>query len=133
MLIDHIILSKLSPVEVRWSVSFFFIFRLDLFGNVESVSHNNHVRSSFINAPPEMVKKSYEAYYSIYKLMYEPSNLLEYKLQSGEIATFNNKRVLHGRTAYNLTSPRLLEGFYVDWDEVYSVMRVIKDRQEKRA
>ena len=48
--------------------------------------------------------------------------------KTGEMVTFNNLRVLHGRTAFgrDLKGERLVQGAYLDWDEVRSRIRVLK-------
>ena len=99
---------------------------LDMLGNVESVAHNNHVRSSYINAPADKVKKSYEAYYKLIRAMYDKDNLVTHKQREGNVVTFNNQRVLHGRAAYKITSVRHLSGCYFDWDDMYSAIRIYR-------
>ena len=99
-----------------------------MFGNVDNIAHNNHVRSSFINAPPEKVKKLYDAYYKLVKAMYDEANLVTYKMKAGDIVAFNNQRVLHGRAAYKATTARHLSGCYFDWDEFYSAIRVYRKK-----
>ena len=49
---------------------------------------------------------------------------------TGEIVTFHNSRVLHGRSAFTVTKvgSRHLEGAYIDWDEAYSRMRVLREK-----
>ena len=48
------------------------------------------------------------------------------RLGPGEMVGFHNRRVLHGRRAFNpATGRRLLRGCYVDWDEVNSRIRVL--------
>lgn len=44
------------------------------------------------------------------------------------MVTFDNLRVLHGRTAFgeNLKGERHVQGAYVDWDEARSKIRVLK-------
>ena len=42
-------------------------------------------------------------------------NLVEYKMEEGDIVCFNDQRVLHGRTAYDAEKvDRWLEGGYLD-------------------
>jgi hypothetical protein len=43
-----------------------------------------------------------------------------YQMLSGECVVVDNHRVLHGRRSYSLKpgGSRLLEGGYLDWDEV---------------
>ena len=51
---------------------------------------------------------------------------------TGDILCFNNRRTLHGREAFSVTktSNRHLEGGYIEWDEVNSKLRVLKDKLE---
>lgn len=106
------------------------VIGLDDFGVVQSVSYNNHVRSSFVNASSKTVFKSYEAFYACTRMLY--SEVLEYKMKPGDIMVFNNKRVVHGRTQFDpTTTTRWLEGCYFDWDEVASIYRVAKARLNK--
>lgn len=47
---------------------------------------------------------------------------------SGDLVTFDNSRLLHGRKSY-VSSPdrvRHLEGVYLDWDEVMSRLRILR-------
>ena len=97
-----------------------------MFGKVESIAHNNPVRSSFINAPAEKIQHIYEAYYKLVNIMYDKENLVTYKLKPGDIVAFNNQRVLHGRAAYKATSERDLSCCYFDWDDVYSAIRIYR-------
>ena len=104
-----------------------FFFRLDLFGNVESVNVNNYGRDSFINAPIDMVWKSYEALYFLEQTLHD--NLIEYKMEPGDIVCMNNRRVVHGRSGYDSTkTDRWLQGCYFDWDETMSRYRILKKK-----
>ena len=105
------------------------IIGLDSFGNVETISYNNHVRSSFINAPSKVIEDCYKAYYILTASL--NNDILKYKMSPGDIVCFNNKRLLHGRTAFDpVSTTRWLEGCYMDWDEVRSIYRVIRERME---
>lgn len=48
---------------------------------------------------------------------------------SGDIVTFDNWRLLHGRRSYISRPDRLrhLEGAYLDWDEVMSRLRILRN------
>ena len=51
---------------------------------------------------------------------------------TGEIACFDNQRLVHGRSAYKLAEvgrSRHMESGYIDWDQACSRMRVIRERQ----
>lgn len=47
---------------------------------------------------------------------------------SGDVVTFDNSRLLHGRKSFvsNLDRVRHLEGVYLDWDEVMSRLRILR-------
>ena len=49
---------------------------------------------------------------------------------TGDVACFDNIRVLHGREAFAVQSSeeRLLEGSYLDWDEMRSRRRVLETK-----
>lgn len=44
---------------------------------------------------------------------------------TGDIVTFANTRVLHGRVGFVATSSRHLQGGYINWDEIRSRRRVL--------
>lgn len=47
---------------------------------------------------------------------------------SGDILAFDNTRLVHGRRGYKDTDKiqRFLVGMFLDWDELYSAMRVVR-------
>lgn len=47
---------------------------------------------------------------------------------AGQMITFDNLRVLHGRTAFgeHIKGERHVQGAYLDWDEARSRIRVLK-------
>lgn len=54
---------------------------------------------------------------------------VRFKTQPGDILTFDNSRMVHGRTAYvdvAATERRHLVGAFLDWDEMYSRLRVLE-------
>ncbi|RDL38335.1 uncharacterized protein BP5553_02675 [Venustampulla echinocandica] len=58
-----------------------------------------------------------------------PANVFEYKMQEGDCVIFNNRRLLHGRTAFSAVGgERWLKGTYVDSDVVESRVRVFRER-----
>ena len=81
-------------------------------------------------ASPEKTIQLYEAYLTIGRMLRDPANQIEHKMVPGDVVTFHNNRVLHGRSAFNITetSNRWLQGFYLDWDTIYSRIRVLAKR-----
>lgn len=92
--------------------------------------YNNHVRDSIMNVSPERAVELYEAYVTLGKLMRDPANQIEYKMIPGDIVTFNNCRVMHGRSEFALTEQgsRFLSGIYMDWDIVNSRLRALSTK-----
>lgn len=60
------------------------------------------------------------------EILHEES--VTFKTKEGDILTFDNLRLVHGRTKYedNNDNRRHLIGAYLDWDEIYSRLRVLK-------
>ena len=87
------------------------------------------VRSDFINAPVHQIHALYEAYYKLSAMLHEEKYALLYKMNEGDIIVLNNQRVLHGRTAFDpAITTRELHSMFLDWDDVKSVFRVLKNK-----
>lgn len=56
-----------------------------------------------------------------------------FSFRLGDILTFDNTRCLHGRTEYTDqgNNVRHLIGAYLDWDEIYSRLRVLTLEKQK--
>ena len=103
---------------------------LNKHGKVIRFAHNNHTRSSLLDVPEDKVTDIYRAFNKVVEIMYDPANLVTNKMDSGDMVVFDNWRVLHGRSAFQVTSvgSRHLEGCYIDWDEATSRMRAIEEK-----
>lgn len=63
------------------------------------------------------------------KAVENPENLYQYRLGEGECVIFNNRRVLHGRSAFEAEKgQRWLKGAYVDTDVFKSKWRVMSKK-----
>lgn len=87
--------------------------------------------NAHLAAPPDMdadsMLKFYAAYQAIMARMHEAGYRLNYALQAGEMVIFDNRRVLHGRNAFDPSSgERHLHGFYIEYNEANSCMRVLQ-------
>ena len=72
-----------------------------------------------VDVDSNKMKKFYEAYYLFAKLLHSKKFKIDFRLESGDIFCFNNRRVLHGRTAFDPNSGnRHLQGYYVERDEI---------------
>ncbi|XP_071476175.1 gamma-butyrobetaine dioxygenase-like [Diadema antillarum] len=110
------------------------MIELDENGEFKSLAKNDQVRAPYMNIPVEDVAKVYKAMKVLHDAIYDERNMIDVKLQKGEIMAFDNNRVLHGRSGYTVSmeggedsKSRLLEGVFLDWDEIYSRMRLIDE------
>ncbi|XP_017111689.1 gamma-butyrobetaine dioxygenase [Drosophila elegans] len=101
---------------------------LDAAGRYTRVNHSVPQRDSHFNVPLEEVLPWYESYARFVRLAIADSHA--FKTRPGDVLTFNNIRLLHGRTGYDDSeaSPRYIVGAYLDWDIIYSRLRVLKKR-----
>ncbi|XP_018322233.1 gamma-butyrobetaine dioxygenase-like [Agrilus planipennis] len=134
----------LSTVHVNWSdygtedfVKFCNIFRtpvisLDSFSEIASVRYSIPQRDSFFSVPLEKVTSWYHALKEFTKLL--DKHCAKFKVESGNILVFDNTRLTHGRVQYNDTkgNQRYLVGNYMDWDEIYSKMRILKNEMQEK-
>lgn len=72
-----------------------------------------------MDCDPDQMDKFYEAYRKLIALLHDPKFEINFKLKAGDIFSFNNRRVLHGRKEYDANSgERHLQGYYIDRDEI---------------
>ncbi|PSJ20679.1 gamma-butyrobetaine,2-oxoglutarate dioxygenase [Halomonas sp. ND22Bw] len=101
------------------------LLSLDAAGNVTEVRLNNWIRDT-LRLPLEVIDAWYDAYRAFWQLTQAPENRLEFALAPGQMVAFDNRRVLHGRLAFNPESGRRhLQGTYLDLDMCESRLRVL--------
>ena len=99
---------------------------LDESGAVNEVRFNFAVMDA-ISAPPERVGALCRALRAFASVIREPALECHYRLSPGELLVFDNRRVLHGRAAFDpSTGLRHLQGCYVDRDQLFSRIRVLE-------
>ncbi|XP_038076167.1 gamma-butyrobetaine dioxygenase-like [Patiria miniata] len=99
-------------------------------GRFRSINYHDGSRAPYqTQVAVEQVTGLYRALKLFSNVMYRPENVVRHQLAEGEIATFNNTRVLHARSAFTITGDggRHLEGGYMDWDEARSRMRGLRE------
>jgi gamma-butyrobetaine dioxygenase len=98
---------------------------LDERGRVFDIRYSAHLMDSF-DMPAEVMGDYYAAYRLFMAETRRPENIITFKMKPGEMVVFDNRRVLHGRTAFDpMTGHRLLKGFYVDRGEFDSRIRML--------
>ncbi|XP_017269786.1 gamma-butyrobetaine dioxygenase [Kryptolebias marmoratus] len=104
------------------------IIDVDTEGRVTRINYNNATRDSVLDLPLHQVQPFYRALKAYVDIMNRPENVVTYTMEPGDIVTFDNWRLLHGRKNFVSRSDRLrlLEGAYLDWDEVMSRLRILR-------
>lgn len=108
--------------DVRWKGT---AIALDADGQYHEIRYNPGLGAP-LDVPADRVKAVYRALHALSARLKDPANVFGFKLRAGDMMVFNNRRVLHGRAAFDPnTGPRKLQGCYVDLDEWHSRIRVL--------
>lgn len=108
--------------DVRWKGT---AIALDADGQYHEIRYNPGLGAP-LDVPTDQVRAVYRALHALSARLKDPANVLGFKLQVGDMVVFNNRRVLHGRAAFDPnTGPRKLQGCYVDLDEWHSRICVL--------
>jgi alpha-ketoglutarate-dependent taurine dioxygenase len=87
--------------------------------------HYNSRSSAPLCLPADRVAGFYRALRLFAGLLQDPEFVVSSKIEPGELVTFDNRRVLHGRTGFTCTA-RHLQGCYVDRDGLLSNIAVLE-------
>lgn len=101
------------------------VIALDDTGRPVELRYNAHIAAIF-DMPFDTMAAYYRAYRALMQMTRDPRYRLSFKLESGEMVVFDNRRILHGRDAFDpSTGYRHLHGCYVDRGEFLSRLRVL--------
>ncbi len=81
------------------------------------------------NMPLADVPRAYEAQRTFATMARDPRFQIRYPFKPGDLIGFDNRRVLHGRDAFESIGSRHLRGCYADHDDLYSRLRVLGHRR----
>ena len=102
------------------------VFTLTKEGDYKEIRFNIS-QTGTINCPQELMEKFYKAYRRFAELLHSELFCVNFKLIKGDILSFDNRRVVHGRTEYDPNSGhRHLQGYYMDRDEIQSRLNYLK-------
>jgi gamma-butyrobetaine dioxygenase len=102
------------------------VIQIDREGEVSEVRCANFLRGP-LDAPEDQVAGYYHAYRHFIRLGRESRFRVQRRLEPGDVWVFDNRRVLHARTAFDpSTGRRHLQGCYVDRDELLSRIRILE-------
>ena len=80
-----------------------------------------------LDCHPDIMENVYKAHHKFGNLLHDDKFQIKFRLEKGDIFSFNNRRLLHGRTAFDPNSGhRHLQGYYMDRDEVIGRLRFLK-------
>jgi len=80
-----------------------------------------------LDCHPDQMDKVYKSHHKFGKLLHDDKFQIKFRLRPGDIYTFNNRRVLHGRTEFDPNSGhRHLQGYYMDRDEIVGRLNYLK-------
>jgi gamma-butyrobetaine dioxygenase len=80
-----------------------------------------------LDCHPAIMDKVYKAHHRFGNLLHDDRFQIKFRLNPGDIFSFNNRRVLHGRTAFDPNSGhRHLQGYYIDRDEILGRLNYLK-------
>jgi gamma-butyrobetaine dioxygenase len=104
------------------------LIELDVTGRVQAVHFSP--RLDFVPLqPPQELTAYYRARRTFDRLLRSKEFELRFLLDAGELVMMDNRRLLHGRTAFNPAEGlRHLQGCYIDIDGPRSLYRVLRRR-----
>jgi len=80
-----------------------------------------------LDCHPNIMEKVYKAHHRFGKLLHDDKFQIKFRLEPGDIFSFNNRRLLHGRTEFDPNSGhRHLQGYYMDRDEIIGRLDYLK-------
>ncbi len=84
--------------------------------------------------PADRMGPAYRALRRIFALSRDPRFRLTYGYRPGDLVLFDNRRILHGRAAFDpAAGARWLQGIYLERDELHSRLRILRRKARQRA
>jgi gamma-butyrobetaine dioxygenase len=80
-----------------------------------------------LDCHPDIMDSIYKAHHRFGNLLHDVKFQINFRLEPGDIFSFNNRRLLHGRTEFDPNSGhRHLQGYYMDRDEIIGRLNYLK-------
>ena len=109
--------------DLRWHAP---TISLDQRGDFREIRYHSALSAPF-DLPHDQVEPVYAALRAFTAILRDPAFEIRLKMGPGDVIVFHNRRVLHGRSAFDPNSGRRkLQGCYVDCDDAWSRLRVLK-------
>lgn len=81
-----------------------------------------------VSVPHDRLEVYYRTMRRLLELVEDESTMIFRTLQPGDIAVFDNHRILHGRTRLTMKARRWLQWVQVERGDMFSRMRIIADK-----
>ncbi len=115
--------------DYRWRTP---VIRLDPAGSVEELRVAPFLRAP-LEAPFDQVEEAYRALRIFFEAVANPDLRMSFDYRPGDLVVMDNRRVLHGREAYDPgAGERWLQGCYGEREELLSRLRILA-RQRRTA
>ena len=102
------------------------VIGLDERGELKEIRLTSWLRAPLM-APLSIQQAAYRAIRVLTGYLQDEKFQLSCQYKSGDLLAFDNRRVLHGRRAYDSSKgERLIDGIYADRDDLYSRIRVLR-------
>lgn len=102
----------------------------DEFGHLTGIRLNDRVAAP-LSIPAEDVAAYYRGLRRLLELAEDPDRMIRLTLRPGDVAIFDNHRVLHGRTALALRGRRWLQWLQIERGDFHSTLRITADRLQR--
>ena len=82
-----------------------------------------------LDCHPDIMDTVYKAHHRFGNLLHDNKFQIKFRLEPGDIFSFNNRRLLHGRTEFDPNSGnRHLQGYYMDRDEIIGRLNYLRQQ-----
>ncbi len=105
----------------------FPILNVDEFGNLCGIRINDRVAAP-LSISPDQVETYYRGLQFLLTLAEDDKLMMKLTLQPGDIAIFDNHRILHGRSDLKIDGQRWLQWVQIERGDFHSSLRIIADR-----
>ena len=95
-------------------------------GELKSIRFNNRSSAPLTDVPYDRMEAYYRGLCTFGEIIEDPALTVSFKLEPGESFIVDNTRVLHGRTGYEGSGNRWLQGCYADKDGLLSTLHALE-------
>ncbi len=101
-------------------------------GELSTIRYTYWLRSP-MNGDFDTITTFYAAFRRFQEIANDPSNQISFRLQPGQMMAFDNRRIFHGRAAFDPASgERYLRGCYGEREELESCLRILYRRERQQ-